>query len=36
MAYRESYYASVLTIGLPALGLLEWRGGAGFPIDSPP
>jgi uncharacterized protein (TIRG00374 family) len=29
LLYRGLHYASVLTIGLPALGLLEWRGGGG-------
>lgn len=29
LLYRGLHYASVLTIGLPALGLLEWRSGAG-------
>ncbi|HEV2852567.1 MAG TPA: lysylphosphatidylglycerol synthase transmembrane domain-containing protein [Thermoanaerobaculia bacterium] len=28
LLYRGLHYASVLTIGLPALGLLEWRSGA--------
>ncbi len=27
LLYRGIHYASVLLIGLPALGLLEWRGG---------
>lgn len=37
LLYRGLHYAAVLAIGLPALGLLEWRGGgrAGT-IDSAP
>jgi glycosyltransferase 2 family protein len=33
LLYRGLHYASVLAIGLPALGLLEWRAGT---VDSAP
>ena len=33
LLYRGLHYASVLVIGLPALGLLEWRSGQGESKD---
>jgi hypothetical protein len=35
LLYRGLHYAGVLAVGLPALALLEWRGGSGEAAGAP-